>query len=105
MSIDNRTLKQYRTIGHRLSPVVIVANGLSDNINKEIARALKEHELIKVRVHANDRDEKKQLVEKICKDSGAELVQLIGHIALIHKASQKPNPKLSNLIRHKELLN
>ena len=102
--MDNRTIKQYRTIGHRLSPVVIIANGLSENINTEIIRALNDHELIKVRVNANDRDEKKALIEKICKNANAELVQLIGHVALLYKAARTPNPKLSNLLRHKELI-
>jgi RNA-binding protein len=99
--MNNKTIKQFRTIGHQLSPVVIVANGLSDNINAEINRALKDHELIKIKVHAEDRDEKKQLVAEICKNSGAELVQLIGHVALIYKAAKNPNPKLSNLLRLK----
>ena len=99
--MDNKTQKRLRTIGHRLSPVVIIANGLSDNINTEINRALKDHELIKIKVHANDRSEKKLLVEEVCSNSGAELVQLIGHIALIFKPAKNPDPKLSNLLRHK----
>lgn len=99
--MDNKTIKQFRTIGHQLSPVVIIANGLSENINNEIDRALKDHELIKIKVQCNDRDEKKRLVDKICKKSGSELVQLIGHVALIYKAAKNPNPKLSNLLRHK----
>jgi RNA-binding protein len=101
MPLDNKQLKQFRSIGHHLSPIIIIANGLSENINAEIQRALNDHELIKIKVHTNDRDLKKALVEEICKDHEAELVQLIGHVALIYKAAQKPNPKLSNILRHK----
>jgi RNA-binding protein len=102
MSLDNKQLKQFRSIGHHLSPIIIIANGLSDNINAEIDRALNDHELIKIKVHSSDRDEKKALVEKICKEQDAELVQLIGHVALIYKMAKKPNAKLSNILRHKQ---
>ncbi len=100
-NLDNKQLKQLRTIGHNLSPIVIISNGLSENISAEINRALSDHELIKIKINTNDREAKKALAESICKDSNAELVQLIGHVALIYKAAKKPNPKLSNIIRHK----
>jgi len=100
MPPDNKQLKHFRSIGHHLSPIII-ANGLSDNINREIDRALKDHELIKIKVHSNDRGVKKALVHSICEDHDAELIQLIGHVALIFKAAKKPNPKLSNILRHK----
>ncbi len=102
MPLDNKQQKQFRSIGHHLSPIVIVANGLSSNINNEIDRALNDHELIKIKVHSNDRDAKKALVQTICKSRNAELVQLIGHIALIYKPAKNPNPKLSNILRHKQ---
>ncbi|PCJ42833.1 MAG: ribosome assembly RNA-binding protein YhbY [SAR86 cluster bacterium] len=102
MSLNNKQLKNFRSIGHNLSPIVIIAKGLNANINSEIDRALNDHELIKLKVHSNDRDAKKALVGKICKERNAELVQLIGHVALIYKAAKKPNPKLSNILRHKQ---
>jgi len=102
MPLNNKQLKQFRSIGHHLSPIVIIAKGLSENINSEIDRALNDHELIKLKVHSNDREVKKALVQSICKERDAELVQQIGHVALIYKAAKKPNPKLSNILRHKQ---
>jgi RNA-binding protein len=102
MSLDNKQQKQFRSIGHQLSPIVIIAKGVNDNINSEIDRALKDHELIKIKVHSNDREAKKALVHSICKSRGAELVQLIGHVALIYKPAINPNPKLSNILRYKQ---
>jgi RNA-binding protein len=104
MNTDNRTRKQLRAIGHHLSPVVIVSNGLTDGVAAELERALNDHELIKVRVNAADREEKRELVEAICTQLGAELVQLSGHIALLLRPALKPKADLSNLLRHKELL-
>jgi len=59
MPLSNKQIKQYRTIGHHLSPIVTIVSGLSDNINSEINRALDDHELIKVKVNINDREAKK----------------------------------------------
>lgn len=103
-SSDNKQRKQLRAIGHRLNPVVIVSNGVTEGVIAEIDRALKDHELIKIRINAADREEKQEQVAAICKKLGAELIQMAGHIALIFRAALKPKAELSNLLRHQELL-
>ncbi len=104
MTINNKEKKHYRAIGHKLKPLVIISKGMSENIEADISRALADHELIKIKLNVPDRSEKKKLAEKICTSNNAELIQLIGNIALILKAAKKPNPKLSNLVRHKNLI-
>ena len=104
MSLTPKQVKQFRSIGHRLHPIIIIANGMSENIQAEIERGLEQHELIKIKVVADERAEKKGLVDEICQRHKAELVQLVGHVALLYRPARKPNPKLSNLQRHKELL-
>lgn len=92
--------KQLKAIGHHLKPVVTVAgNGLSETVLNEINRALSDHELIKIRVSVDDRDERKVLIEKACIETKSEIVQVIGKIALIMRPNSRPNPKTSNLIR------
>jgi RNA-binding protein len=103
MPLSNSQTKQYRSIGHHLSPVVTIVSGLSDNINTEINRALDDHELIKVKLNINDREAKKALAQQICDEQQAELVQLIGHVALIYRAAAKAKPKLSNILRYREV--
>ena len=102
--LDNKYCKQLRAIGHRLNPVVIVSNGVTEGVTAEIDRALKDHELIKIRVNAADREEKQEQISAICKKLDAELIQMAGHIALIYRAALKPKAELSNLLRHQELL-
>lgn len=99
MSSSNQTRKLYRSIGHKLHPLVIVKE-LSENVSAEIERALNDHELIKIRVLAADRELKKILIDTICKKHKAELIQVAGHVALILRAAKKPNPALSNLQRY-----
>ena len=92
--------KRFRAIGHELHPVVTIAGkGLSESVAEECERALNDHELIKVRITAEDREHKPQLVGALLETTTAELVQLIGHVALIYRPAAKPNPKLSTLLR------
>jgi len=103
MTINTREKKTLRQIAHHLATVIIVGDqGVTEGVLTETDRALKDHELIKIKVHSNDREAKKALVHSICKSRGAELVQLIGHVALIYKPAKNPNPKLSNILRYKQ---
>ncbi|MDX1492398.1 MAG: ribosome assembly RNA-binding protein YhbY [Pseudohongiellaceae bacterium] len=101
MTISAQDKKRLRSIAHQLSPVVTIAQkGITESISEEIDRALARHELIKVKVFAADRDSRKALIEQICSEAKAELIQSIGNIAVVFRAADKPDPKLSNIIRH-----
>lgn len=100
MSLNQAQKKQFRAIGHQLNPIVTVGDkGMSAAILAEIERALNDHELIKIKVLAEDREDKKSIIASISKDTGATVVQTIGHVALLLRKADKPNPKLSNLKR------
>lgn len=71
---------------HALKPIIMIGNnGLSDAVNKEIDRALYDHELIKIRILSTDRDQRRAWFEEICAAHTAELVQVIGSIGVIYK--------------------
>ena len=98
--VDKTQLKRFRAIGHHLNPVVTVAgNGLSEAVLNEINRALSDHELIKVRIHADDRDDRKTTIDALIEATAAELIQKVGNVALIYKPAAKPRANLSNLTR------
>lgn len=100
MTLSAADKKQYRAIAHNLNPVIIVGDkGLSEGLFDELKRALNDHELIKVKVAIGDRDERRQLIDEMTEKTGSILVQSIGKVAVLLKKNQKPNPKLSNLIR------
>lgn len=63
---------------------MIGQSGLTAGVLAELDQALNIHELLKVRIRA-ERDERKLITEKICTDSGAELIQSIGQIAVIYR--------------------
>ena len=100
MTISNTAKKQYRAIGHNLHPIVTIAQkGLSENIRLELERALTDHELIKIKLVAADRDTKKALVAIICQEFKSECVQSIGHTALLYRRAKKHDGRLSNIKR------
>lgn len=100
MSLSNEQKKHYRTIGHDLNPIVTISSkGLSDTVLLEIERALNDHELIKIKVVAEDKSARKELTESISKQTKSAIIQEIGKVALIYRAAKTPNKKLSNLMR------
>ena len=77
--------KKLRAEAHTLKPVVMIGqSGLTGGVLAELDQALNTHELLKVRIRA-ERDVRKLITEKICADSGAELIQSIGQIAVIYR--------------------
>lgn len=100
MPLTPEQKKQYKSIGHHLKPVLIVAeNGLTEGVLAELERALSDHELIKIKLNILDRDERIELIGELCKTGRADLVQIIGKMALIYRKNPKANRNLSNIHR------
>jgi len=100
MSSTPQDKKRFRAIGHKLKPVVTVAEkGLTDNVKQELDRALNDHELIKVKIAIGDRQAKNVIRDEMLELLGAESIQQIGHMLLLYRPARKPDPRLSNLLR------
>ncbi len=101
MPLSTQDIKRLRRIGHHLKPVLIFGDkGLSDNFVEELNLRLEDHELIKVKVNAETRDERAAIVQALTEKGSAELIQRIGNIALLYHPAQQPNAKLSNILRY-----
>ena len=79
--------RQYlKARAHKLKPIVFIGyQGLTEAVKKETDRALTDHELIKVRIQAEDRDMRRELFAELCASLQAESVQLIGSIGVIYR--------------------
>ena len=62
--------------------------GVTDALIAEIDQALEHHELIKVKVAAEDREARDAMIGHIADRVGAALVQRIGHTAVLYRASK-----------------
>lgn len=102
-NLSNADIKYLKGIGHQLNPIVIVGNnGVTPNIIEEIARALFDHELIKVKIPAGTKEEREAVVNELAEATEAVAVTSIGRVCLLFQQNPEANPKLSNLVRHGE---
>ncbi|MEE9342811.1 MAG: YhbY family RNA-binding protein [Gammaproteobacteria bacterium] len=90
MHLSETQKKKLRAIGHTLKPVVTVGSaGLTASVIEEFARSVEHHELLKIKVIADDRIQRDAIIEQLCVSAKAQLIQRVGHIALICKISNK----------------
>lgn len=90
MPLNDRQKRHLKRLGHELDPVILTgSSGLTPGLLAELDSTLEHHELLKVRVRAGDRDSRDAMIRALCEESGAELVQRIGHVALLWR----PNPE------------
>ncbi len=86
MKISSAQKQSLRAKAHVLKPIIIIgSHGLTAAVQAEINNALEAHELLKIRVNALDRDDRKSMTEEICRVQQAELIQTIGHIIVIYR--------------------
>ena len=62
---------------------------------------MRDHELIKAKLHSEDRDERKAQGEALCEETGAVVVQRIGKTLVLYRTNPDADPRLSNVQRYK----
>jgi RNA-binding protein len=63
----------------------IGGKGLTDALVAEVGEALAQHELIKVKIAATDREARDAVIEALAERCQAALVQRIGHVAVLYR--------------------
>ena len=85
-SLNKQEILALRARAHHLNPVVMVGqHGLTEAVTRETETALRAHELIKVRVLGDERDERLLIGEELCAATGAQLVQHIGKLLVLYR--------------------
>lgn len=91
MPLNEKQKKYLRKLAHPKKPVVLTgAAGITEPLLAEIDAALARHELIKVRINAADRDERQAMIDAVVENTRSELVQRIGHVAVLYRRAEKP---------------
>jgi RNA-binding protein len=75
---------------------MIGQHGLTDSVINEIDLSLDHHELIKIKLAGADKSDRDALSAAIIERVSAELVQVIGRIAIFYRAN--PNKKKNRII-------
>lgn len=95
MAVTDKQKRYLKGLAHSIKPVVMIGNsGLTDAVLAEIDNALEHHELIKVRVSGQERADRKAMLDHIAHKTGADLVQVIGHIGGFYRPAKEPSIQL-----------
>lgn len=84
-----------RGLAHGIKPLVFIGQkGLSSSVIDAVNEALDAHELIKVKFQDfKEKDRKKAVAGKIEKETGAEMVGIIGHMAIFYRRHPEPEKR------------
>jgi len=98
MKLSNKQKQYLKGLAHTLKPVVQLGNnGLTEGVLAEIENALSHHELIKIKVASDDREEKSLIMDAIIRESGALKIQTIGHTMVMFKQSEEKKISIPKL--------
>lgn len=88
--LSTKQIKHLRGLAHSLKPIVIIGDkGLTQAVLDEIDHALAAHELLKVKIRADEREQREAMVETICKKNRCEFVQRVGHVVTFFKRNKE----------------
>jgi RNA-binding protein len=84
--------RHLRSLGTSLRPVVVVGrNGMSEAVLAKLRAELDAHELVKVRLAGEDREERDSLSRELAAASSSQCVGRIGGVALLYR--EHPDPE------------
>ncbi len=88
MSLSKKQIKFLRARCHDLKAVILLGQkGLTEEVLQELDNALNHHELVKIKLSADDRDARKQLIADICDKTHSEEVQSIGKTLSVYRVN------------------
>ncbi|MDP4537118.1 ribosome assembly RNA-binding protein YhbY [Alkalimonas collagenimarina] len=91
MALSNKQKQFLKSKAHDLKPVVLLGgNGLTEGVVAEIEQALDHHELIKIKVPGEDREQKVVVMDAIIRETKAEKVQVIGKTLILFRQAKEP---------------
>lgn len=94
MPLTAHQKRHLRGFAHALRPVIIIGGkGLTDAVLAELEIALDHHELVKLKIAAEDREQRRAMIAEVAKRSASEVVQSVGHTATVYRRN-KEQPRI-----------
>ena len=85
-TLSEKQSRYLRGLAHPLNPIIRLGKeGLTDAVVKETARALHDHELIKVKSPGGDRDARNATFASLAERTSSALVHRIGNVAVLYR--------------------
>jgi len=90
MPLSKNQIKFLRSLCHDLKPVVMLGQkGLTNEVLHELDIALNHHELVKIKLSVDDREERAKMIDEICERSEADRIQTIGKTISLYRPNLK----------------
>lgn len=90
MELNSKQKKHLKALAHSLKAIVQIGKeGMTERVLKELDRALTDHELVKVKIPAEDKLELVEQAEKVAKETKSSLVFTLGRVATFYRRSKK----------------
>ncbi len=95
MTLSGFHKKYLKGLVHHRKPVVHIGQkGVGDTLVASLESALMAHELIKVKfIETKDRAHKQALLNQAAAATGAEVVGMIGHVAILYRPHPDPQKR------------
>ena len=84
--LDSKARQDLRARAHHLKPIITVgAQGVTPSLLAELDRALFDHELLKVRLPAVDKEKREDCIEQLSGGARAETIGRVGRILILYR--------------------
>lgn len=88
--LTSKQRKYLKGRAHALDPVVRIGkSGLTPAVVAETTTALRAHELIKVRIDAEDPGTRRAMAQELASSTAALLAGAVGKVAILYRAREK----------------
>ncbi|MDT9719964.1 ribosome assembly RNA-binding protein YhbY [Paenibacillus sp. ClWae2A] len=87
--LNGKQKRFLRSQAHHLTPVFQIGKGgTNEHLFHHIEDAIEKRELMKVQVLNNNDEDRKEMAEEVARETGSELVQVIGNTIILYKESR-----------------
>lgn len=84
-------------LASKTEPTVMVGKeGFSEGLQRMVAQEFRHRELLKIRFVAS-KEERKEIAHGLAEKAGAELVRVIGNVAVLYRPAEKPEDRTIQL--------
>lgn len=91
MAISSKDRKELKARAHHLKPIIRIGQkGITENLVQETDLALNIHELIKVHIAMDEKEQRKENGHTLADRCNAEEVDYIGKIMILYRQKKEP---------------
>jgi RNA-binding protein len=93
IDLTSRQRKVLERYAQNLSPVVLIGQGgVTEAVTGQVDSLLASKELIKIKFN-EFKEEKRELIEQLCKTCDASFVRIIGHVAVLYRPAKEADKR------------